>query len=55
MSNLTRYNFKITEDKWQSYWEKNNFFKVENNSKKKKNFIALRCSLILLAKYTWDM
>ena len=36
MSNLTRYNFKITEDKWQSYWEKNNFFKVENNSKKKK-------------------
>ena len=36
MSNLTRYNFKITEDKWQSYWKKNNFFKVENNSKKKK-------------------
>jgi leucyl-tRNA synthetase len=36
MSSLTRYNFKIIEKKWQIYWEKNNSFKAENNSKKKK-------------------
>ncbi len=36
MLEKSRYNFKIIEKKWQSFWEKNNFFKAENNSKKKK-------------------
>ena len=39
MSSSTRYNFKKTEGKWQSYWEKNKFFKAEKNLKKK-NFIV---------------
>ncbi len=32
----SRYNFKKVENKWQSYWDKNNFFKAEINSKKPK-------------------
>ena len=33
---MTRYNFKVTEEKWQNYWDKNNSFKsnVDNNKKK---------------------
>ena len=33
---MNRYNFKIIEKKWQSYWEKNNFFKTKINKDKKK-------------------
>ena len=36
MSELSRYNFKNIEDKWQSHWEKNNYFKADINSKNKK-------------------
>ncbi len=34
--NETRYNFKITEDKWQKYWEEKKIFKSELNKNKKK-------------------
>ena len=33
---MNKYNFKIIEKKWQSFWENNNSFKVEINHKKKK-------------------
>jgi len=33
---MERYNFKIVESKWQSFWSKNNSFKVERDNKKKK-------------------
>ena len=36
MLNSTRYNFKITEQKWQDFWKKNNSFKAEINYNKKK-------------------
>ena len=36
MAESSRYNFKEVESKWQKYWEKNNFFLAENNSKKPK-------------------
>ena len=36
MSDSQRYNFKVTEEKWQKYWEKNNFFKATENHNKKK-------------------
>jgi len=31
-----RYNFKVIEDKWQTYWEKNKSFKTKINKDKKK-------------------
>ena len=33
---MTRYNFRIIEEKWQSYWIKNNSFKSSIDKKKKK-------------------
>ncbi len=33
---MKRYNFKEIEKKWQSYWEKNNFFKTKKDKKKSK-------------------
>ena len=36
MSEASRYNFKEVEIRWQNYWEKNNFFLAQNNSKKPK-------------------
>jgi len=33
---LTRYNFKVTEEKWQNYWDKNSFFKSKIDKNKKK-------------------
>ena len=33
---MDRYNFKITEEKWQNFWEKNKSFKVETDPSKKK-------------------
>ena len=32
---MERYNFKDIENKWQTFWEKNNSFKTETNKKKK--------------------
>ena len=33
---MERYNFKIIEDKWQKFWEKNNSFKTKIDKNKKK-------------------
>jgi leucyl-tRNA synthetase len=33
---MERYNFKDIENKWQAFWEKNNYFKTETNKDKKK-------------------
>ena len=33
---MNRYNFKVIEEKWQNYWEKNKSFKTEINKSKKK-------------------
>ncbi len=33
---MDRYNFKVIENKWQSYWEKNNTFKSKLDKNKKK-------------------
>ena len=33
---MERYNFKIIENKWQSYWDKNNIFKSKIDKTKKK-------------------
>ncbi len=33
---MERYNFKIVEEKWQLFWEKNKFFKTNLDFKKKK-------------------
>jgi len=33
---VTRYNFKITEEKWQNYWDKNSSFKSKLDKNKKK-------------------
>ena len=33
---MTRYNFKVTEQKWQSYWDKNSSFKSRIDRNKKK-------------------
>ena len=33
---MTRYNFKVTEEKWQDYWDKNSFFKSKIDKNKKK-------------------
>ena len=33
---MERYNFKLTENKWQKFWDKNKFFKSEINNQKEK-------------------
>ena len=33
---MNRYNFKITEDKWQKFWEGNKIFKAKKDKNKKK-------------------
>ena len=33
---MDRYNFKITEQKWQNFWEKNKFFEAKKDPNKKK-------------------
>ncbi len=33
---MTRYNFKVIEEKWQSYWDKNSSFKSKIDKNKKK-------------------
>ena len=35
---MSRYNFKLTEDKWQKFWEENKSFKSEINKDKKKYY-----------------
>ena len=37
---MDRYNFKITESKWQKFWDENNYF-VSKVDKKKKKFYCL--------------
>ena len=34
-----KYNPRIIEKKWQSYWDENNIFKSEVNEKKEKYYI----------------
>ncbi len=36
MSDSQRYNFKLSEEKWQKYWEENNFFNVKKDKEKAK-------------------
>ena len=36
MSETSRYNFKLIEEKWQSHWHENNSFKVKIDNQKKK-------------------
>ena len=36
MSEPSRYNFKLIEERWQSYWSKNKSFKAEINYQKPK-------------------
>ncbi len=36
MEHNNRYNFKVVEDKWQNFWEKNKSFKTNLNRNKKK-------------------
>jgi len=38
---VERYNFKIVEKKWQSFWDKNKTFKSEINKENKKKFYCL--------------
>ena len=33
---MERYNFKIVESKWQTFWSENNSFKVKRDNNKKK-------------------
>ena len=33
---MDRYNFKVIENKWQKYWEKNKTFKSKLDKNKKK-------------------
>ena len=35
---MSRYNFKIIEEKWQKFWEQNNSFKSEIDTSKKKYY-----------------
>ena len=35
---MDRYNFKIVETKWQSYWEKNKSFQTKIDKNKKKYY-----------------
>ena len=36
---MSNYNFKITEKKWQKYWENNQLFKTDVNSSNKKYYV----------------
>ena len=36
MENNNRYNFKVIENKWQKFWEKNKSFKTDINKERKK-------------------
>ena len=44
----TDYNFEKIEKKWQKKWEKEKIFEVKENQRKR-NFMFLKCFLILLA------
>ena len=39
---MERYNFKIIEDKWQNYWEKNKSFSSKIDKNKKKFYSLLK-------------
>ena len=36
-----KYDFKLTEEKWQKKWEEAGVFKADDNAKDKKKFYAL--------------
>ena len=36
---MSRYNFKETESKWQSYWDENDTFKVTEDPSKEKYYV----------------
>ena len=44
MENNNRYNFKVIENKWQKFWEKNKSFKTKINKEKEK-FYCLEIDL----------
>ena len=50
---MENYNPLLTENKWQSIFERKKLFVTKNN--KKKSFIVLKCFLILLEISTWGM
>ena len=43
----TRYNFKVTEGKWQKYWEIEKKFQTEIDNKKKKILLFRNVSISL--------
>ena len=50
---MNKLDVKEIDKKWQNFWlEKKLYLKIQT---KRKNFIALKCFLILQEKYTWDM
>ena len=38
---MSRYNFKIIEEKWQKFWDKNNSFKSNISKNKKKRIVLM--------------
>ena len=50
---MERYNFKLTEEKWQKYWEENKTFSTKIDKTKK--IYCWKCFLIHLGKFIWGM
>ena len=42
---MERYNFKLTEDKWQKFWVQNNSFRSKIDKNKKKVLLFRNVSL----------
>ena len=42
---MDRYNFKITENKWQKFWDENNYFTSKVDKTKKKILLFRNVSL----------
>ena len=49
---MERYNFKDIENKWQTFWEKNNSFKTETNKIKK--ILLFRNVSLPIRKIIWS-
>ena len=54
MSETSRYNFKLIEEKWQSHWHENNSFKVKIDNQKEK-FYCLEMFPYPQEKFIWVM